>query len=97
MNIFLKDNICEHITEQMIFYVQQKIHEKILLGGVGIRTGKDKMKLLFGVLLLQGIVQEPEWATIFLETDFWQRLFFTKLYQKRDFFNSSELSSFCRQ
>jgi hypothetical protein len=69
---FLNDEICEHIAEQMNLYAEQKIHEKTLLNKMQqsqdkywIPTCKNEMKLLSGILLLQGIVQKPKMGDYF--------------------------------
>jgi hypothetical protein len=69
---FLNDDICEHIAERTNLYAEQEIHEKNLLNNMKwsqdkywIPTYKDEMKLLFGILLLQGIVQKPKMGDYF--------------------------------
>jgi hypothetical protein len=56
----------------MNLYAEQKIYEKTLLNKMKmsrdkcwIPTFKDEMKLLFVILLLQGIVQKPEMGDCF--------------------------------
>jgi hypothetical protein len=49
-------------------------------------TNKHEIKLLFGILLLQDMVQKPEMGDISLETNFWKCLLSVKIHQKRDFF-----------
>jgi hypothetical protein len=51
------------------------------------------MKLFFGILLLQGIVQKQ---IFFLKIDFWQCIFFYETVSENIFY-SSEIPSFCRQ
>jgi hypothetical protein len=90
---FFSDDTCEHIAQQTNLYAHQKIQEKTLLNNMRKRsqdkdwvpTNKDEMKLLFGILFLQGIVQKPKLGYYFLKTDFWQLLVFMRLCQKRDF------------
>jgi hypothetical protein len=50
------------------------------------------MKLLFGIVLLQGIVQNLKLVTVSLEIHFWQRLLFMDV--RKEIFYSSEITSF---
>ena len=65
--LFFNDEICELISRQTNIYAQQEIGKKSVLGKMKRRsrdkdwvpTNKEEIKLLFSILLLQGIIQKP--------------------------------------
>ena len=64
---FFSDDICQFIAEQTNLYAQQQIGIKSNQGKIKRRsreqdwvpTNKEEIKLLFALLLLQGIIQKP--------------------------------------
>ncbi|PSN32259.1 hypothetical protein C0J52_23414 [Blattella germanica] len=68
-----KHEIGQYIAEQTNLYAVQQFNQKTMLGNMKRRsrekdwvpTNKDEMKVLFGLLLLQGIVQKPTMGHFF--------------------------------
>ena len=71
--LFFTNEICQYIAEQTNLYAIQQFNQKTMLGKMKRRsrekdwvpTNKDEMKILFGLYLLQAIVQKPTMGHFF--------------------------------
>jgi hypothetical protein len=83
----------EHTAEQTNLYAKQKIHGKTLLNKMKSRQHKywipkykDEMKLLFGILLLQGNVQKPKMGDYFFSKQTFSNTYILWKYVRKEIF-----------
>jgi hypothetical protein len=88
----------------MNLYAQQKKTQKTSVNKMKrsrdkdqIPTKKDEVKLLFGILLLQSIVQIPKMDDYFYRNKLLATPIFLWNYVRKEILYFSEISSFCRQ
>ncbi|PSN42243.1 hypothetical protein C0J52_18500, partial [Blattella germanica] len=94
LNFFFTDEICQYIAEQTNLYAIQQFNQKTMLGKMKRRsrekdwvpTNKDEMKILFGLLLLQGIVQKPTMGHFFTRNRLLATPIFYETMPERDSF-----------